>query len=296
MSRSAGNIVGALSSKGTVVYIACEGERGLAARNAAFWQKHLNGEDDPPFYLLTTRLDLPAQINQLGIDLVAQIPAGTAVGAIVLDTLNRSIGGSESKDEDMAAYVTAADMLREYFKCAVIVIHHCGIDATRPRGHTSLTGAVDAQLAIKRGGDDQITTYVEWLKDGPEGDSFWSRLETIEVGRDENDMPITSCVVIDAEGRPTKNTKRIKLSPKQQIALDALIRAVAADGKPAPGHNHIPSSAIVVSEELWRRFYMATTSSDGQDENTRRKAFRDARDALMSKGCIQMFNDLVYVV
>jgi hypothetical protein len=29
-------------------------------------------------------------------------------------------------------------MIRNAFGCAVIVVHHCGIDATRPRGHTSL--------------------------------------------------------------------------------------------------------------------------------------------------------------
>jgi len=26
------------------------------------------------------------------------------------------------------------------------VIHHCGINGDRPRGHTSLTGAADAQI------------------------------------------------------------------------------------------------------------------------------------------------------
>ena len=39
--------------------------------------------------------------------------------AIVLDTLNRSLGGSESDDRDMSAYVAAADVLRDKFKCAV---------------------------------------------------------------------------------------------------------------------------------------------------------------------------------
>ena len=70
--------------------------------------------------------------------------------AVVLDTLNRSLPGSESSDQDMAAYIKAADAVREAFNCAVIVVHHCGIDTSRPRGHTSLTGAVDAQLAVKR--------------------------------------------------------------------------------------------------------------------------------------------------
>jgi hypothetical protein len=32
----------------------------------------------------------------------------------------------------------------------VVIVHHCGIEGTRPRGHSSLTGAADAQLAVKR--------------------------------------------------------------------------------------------------------------------------------------------------
>ena len=77
----------------------------------------------------------------------------------------------------MTAYIRAADAIREAFGCAVIIVHHCGIDGTRPRGHTSLTGAVDAQLAVKRDGAGNIEVKVEWMKDGPEGDTIWSRLE-----------------------------------------------------------------------------------------------------------------------
>jgi hypothetical protein len=36
---------------------------------------------------------------------------------------------------------------------------------------------------------------------------------------------------------------------------------------------------------------MSMTSSDGQNENTRYKAFRDARDALMSKTYVTMLEE-----
>ena len=38
---------------------------------------------------------------------------------VVIDTLNRSLAGSESDDKDMAAYVRAADAIRDAFDCAV---------------------------------------------------------------------------------------------------------------------------------------------------------------------------------
>ena len=50
----------------------------------------------------------------------------------------------------MSAYIAAAGKIEEQFGCLVIIVHHCGIDATRPRGHTSLTGAVEVQIAIKK--------------------------------------------------------------------------------------------------------------------------------------------------
>ena len=69
---------------------------------------------------------------------------------IVIDTLRRSLDGSESDDGDIAAYVGAADRVREVFGCAIVLVHHSGLEAGRPRGHTSLGAAVDAQLACTK--------------------------------------------------------------------------------------------------------------------------------------------------
>ena len=74
-------------------------------------------------------------------DLIAAIrDLEAAPVAVVLDTLNRSLTGSENSDEDMGAYIKATDAIREAFDCSVLVVHHCGINDSRPRGHTSLTG------------------------------------------------------------------------------------------------------------------------------------------------------------
>jgi hypothetical protein len=69
----------------------------------------------------------------------------------------------------MAAYIKAADATGAAFECAVIVIHHCGIDGTRPRGHISLTGAADVQISIKRDSTGNIVAEVEYAKDMPDG-------------------------------------------------------------------------------------------------------------------------------
>ena len=202
--------------RGVVVYIAAEGERGLAARAEAFRKTHLGDEADPDFYLLTTRLDLVADAEQLIADVQAAIGAEHCA-VVVIDTLNRTIAGSESRDEDMGAYVKAADLVREAFRAAVIIIHHCGVNGERPRGHTSLTGAVDAQIAVRKDEGGRVIATVEHMKDGPEGDAIVSRLATVEIGTDDENDAITSCVIEQADDETI--TRQRRLSAAQGRAL-----------------------------------------------------------------------------
>jgi len=130
-----------------VVYVALEGRHGFPARVEAFRRHH--NVDNAPFYLLTASLDLLAKSGQLIAAIKAQLGENLP-GALFLDTLNRSLVGSESKDEDMARFLAAAESVALELSCAVIIVHHCGIDASRPRGHTSLSGAVESQLKVER--------------------------------------------------------------------------------------------------------------------------------------------------
>ena len=90
----------------------------------------------------------------------------------------------------MAAYIAAADAIREAFDCCVIIVHHCGVDDRRPRGHSSLGGAVDVQIAVVREGNT-AQMKVEWMKDGAEGEEFTSTIEVVEIGRDDDGEAIT---------------------------------------------------------------------------------------------------------
>ena len=108
-----------------------------------------------PFYLVRLRLDLVKDHRGLIASIQEQI-GDTKPVSVTLDTLNRSLAGSESSDEDMTAYLNAADAIREAFGCVVIIVHHCGVDGTRPRGHTSVTGTADVQLAVKRDAADNV--------------------------------------------------------------------------------------------------------------------------------------------
>jgi hypothetical protein len=100
----------------TVVYVALEGRHGFPARVEAFRRHH--NVDNAPFYLLTASLDLVAKSSQLIAAIKAQLGENLP-GALFLDTLNRSLVGSESKDEDMARFLAAAESVALELSCAV---------------------------------------------------------------------------------------------------------------------------------------------------------------------------------
>ena len=279
---------------GTVCYVACEGERGLGARSEAFRQAKLDEDADPPFFLLTTRLDLVADAEELIADVRAAIGSDHCA-AIVIDTLNRSIAGSESRDEDMSAYIKAADRLREAFAAAVVIIHHCGINGERPRGHTSLTGACDAQIAVTRDAADNIVATVEHMKDGPEGDEIASRLEVVEVGIDEDGEPITSCVVEEAETSDTPRVKPEKLSAAEGRALQLLTEAINTGGQIPPADNHIPTSAKCVTEAVWRDYCYRGSISKSDTPDAKRMAFTRAATALITANRVDKWEPWVWL-
>jgi hypothetical protein len=212
---------------GGVVYLALEGGEGFRRRIEAYRRRHDVG--DVPFHLVTDRLDLVGQHERLILEIKAQLGIkDDLIGApalVVIDTLNRSLAGSESSDEDMSAYVQAADAIREAFQCAILIVHHCGVDGSRPRGHTSLTGAADAQLAVSRDGAGNIVVTVEWMKDGAEGDVSLSGLEEVELGPDDDGEMITSCIVVLVEGQPVRQQATRDLSPRQRLAIACLDEA-----------------------------------------------------------------------
>ena len=171
----------------------------------------MRADAEVPFYLTPLRMDLVKDHRALIASIREQIGPETPV-SVTLDTLNRSLAGSESSDQDMTAYVNAADAIREAFGCAVIIVHHCGIDRSRPRGHTSLTGAVDAQLAVKRDLTGNTIVTVECMKDGPEGDVIASALQIVPVGTDDDGGSITSCAIVPVDSAAIRMAPR-KLSP-----------------------------------------------------------------------------------
>jgi AAA domain len=274
-----------------VVYLALEGRHGFPARKEAFRRHH--SVESAPFYLLTTSLDLVARSGELIASIKAQL--GTALpGVIFLDTLNRSLVGSESKDEDMARFLAAAEKVTQELSCAVVIVHHCGIDASRPRGHSSLSGAVESQLAVKRTPTGEVIVTVELAKDFEEGTQIVSRLECVELDVDADGDKITSLVVLPVDGfTPQKNQR--KVGGAKKTALDLLRRALTEAGSVPPASNHIPPNTRTIPMETWRAYAYQGMITESDKPDSRQKAFVRAAKQLKEADLIGVWNDQVWL-
>ena len=270
--------------QGPVVYCAFEGQTGIEARIEAYRQKFLAEEPEtPPFYLMPVTLNLVRDQQELITLIKEQLQEDSPV-LVVLDTLNRSLQGSESSDADMSNYVRAADAIREAFHCAIVIVHHCGHADNRPRGHSSLIGAVDAMIAVKRDpATEFIIATVELMKDGVAGDRLASKLERVDVGFDEDDEVISSCVVVPVEISKVPITAAPKPLPAAaKIALDALKVAIDEAGAVPPASNHIPPGTKTVSLGQWRRHAYQRDPDSGAE--AKKKAFQRSRRTLQKHG------------
>src|SRR5262249_22704860 len=177
------------------MYCAFEGAHGYTKRVEALRQ-HYNLDrttDRTPLYVVSGRTDL-IRDHALLVKEIGEYLAGVRPVVVVLDTLNKSLVGSESKDLDMSAYIPAAEAVRDAFDCVVIIVHHCGWDETRMRGHSSLRWGVDAEIAVARRGD-VATVTVEEMRDGPDGVQIVSKSKLVDVGPDSGGRPLTSLVL-----------------------------------------------------------------------------------------------------
>lgn len=279
---------------GSVVYIACEGVSGVTARVEAFRQTRLQENvGNVPFYLIGAALDLVKQHEKLAADIENKID-GKPIRVIVIDTVNRSLSGDENSSKDMGNYIKAADAIRERFRCAVVLIHHSGYDATHARGHTSLPAALDAQIAVSRDKDtDRIITELQFMKDGGSDENIYSSLECVEIGLDKRGDPLTSCVVV-AEEPPVKDEK-VKLSKQTKVALNSLKQAIDEVGQYAPEILKISPYAKVITMDEWRDCFYQNAIVSSRKPDAKRQALHRAAEELRSKKMVEIKSDYVWI-
>jgi hypothetical protein len=275
---------------GPVVYCAFEGQEGFKSRVDAYRDEHNVHEGETAFYLVASNAKLVRDHQRLIAAIGEQIATPVAV---VLDTLNRSIDGSESRDQDMGAYLDAASAIQQAFDCVVLIVHHCGVDGTRPRGHTSITGTCETQIAVKRDAADNVVASVEFMKDGAAGARFTSKLKLVDIGFDEFGEPRTSCIILEADESLPK--KKAKLSPAETVVLRALSEAVLDVGREPPPGAPAPPGSKGVDIKAWREQAYRRGISAGQTERARQVAFKRASEKLIAFNQVGVWDDFAWM-
>lgn len=193
----------------------------------------------------------------------------------------------------MARFLAAAENVAQELSCAVVIVHHCGIDASRPRGHTSLSGAVESQLKVERGHTGEIIVTLELAKDFAEGTEIVSRLGRVDLGADADGDPITSLVVLAVEGPIQRRAVTRKLSPRQQLALAALDECAVSSGTPAPTSLGLQARTVVVQLNAWREELYRKGVLD-RDAKSPREEFKRVRQQLQARSLIGVNGELVW--
>jgi putative DNA primase/helicase len=276
-----------------VVYIALEGEAGLAGRVKAYSMRHGNASENIRYMVQPFNLLAKADI----IELAQVIKAVGGGGVVVLDTLNRAAPGTDENDsKSMGEIIAGANHLQRLIGGLVLLVHHTGKDASKGlRGHSSLHAALDAAIEVRRNGEQR-----EWLiaksKDGEDGQSNYFGLEIVELGRDEDNEPITSCVIraIDASGEMRKT-----LPPNagnQKIAYDTLKELLkkAGDRRPQNAPAELPKGRPCIElthaiSEVGKRLIIEV-------DKRRTERTQAAITGLVNKGLLAMREGFIWLV
>jgi predicted ATP-dependent serine protease len=263
---------GSKVTRGGVVYVAAEAGRSIVNRLHAF-KTHHKVNDDLPFVAVTSPVDLchdlkPADIDRL-VALIREVSARMDVELVlvVIDTVNRAMsGGNENEPGDMGAFIGSLDKLREQLGCHVAAVHHNGKDHSRgARGHSSLECAVDTVVEVKKHGATSTATVTK-QRDGKTGRVRAFRLKPVEIGRDEDDEPVSSCILEWTEA-PTDSGK-VELTAAQSRLIEAL-RAAIRDR----GVNDMINGRVAVSIEEWQKEFYCREKERGANDSTMRSSW-----------------------
>jgi hypothetical protein len=153
----------------------------------------------------------------------AEVHFGEKCVAVFVDTLSRAIaGGDENGPEDMGALIAGADTVRLTIGASVFLVHHFGKDEARgARGHSSLKAALDTEIEISVKGEMRVATVTK-QRDLPAGNQYGFNLKSVELGRDDDGDPVTSCIVVSTDAPNRSATRKAPTGKNQRLLLAAL--------------------------------------------------------------------------
>jgi hypothetical protein len=257
-------------------------ERGDLFKRRLLAYQQRDGLQGLPIAIADAVIDL---LNPNCVDIIvatvreAELRFGCSVGLVGIDTYAKGIaanGGDEdkAKDQNRAAANLRSVHSRLENNVHIALVGHTGKDESRgARGSNAHVGDVDVMVQIS--GDAIKTAAVVKGNDQPERVIAEFKLESFELGRDEDGDPITTSIVSVEQLEPgtaprAGKSKKDKLTPNQQTIFGMLHAA----------------GAVGLLLEDWNQ--QARDAGIG----VKRKAdLNDIRAALLSKGLVRHHGD-----
>lgn len=282
-----------------VVYVAAEAGASILRRFCALRDKHQaeEGAGRTPLAILTRGANLldVADVSALIATLrdLAE-DADMPLGLVVFDTLSRSMpGGDENAAEAMTQAVGAADRIRDELGAGCIIVHHSGKDMERgARGHSSLKAAADTVLQVV----ERVAT-VEKARDGTAGDRFPFDLEVVDLGKDPDGDPMTTCIVVPTDAAALPARKKA-MPAAAAVALQALRESLTDYGEIMGGTSTIPAGVRAVTLEQWRAQFRVRYGSDGdkpRDHEAIKKSFQNGRGHLIKAQIVGLSDPYAWI-
>lgn len=285
--------------QGFALYIAAEGALGLQNRVAAYREAQ-SEKLNLPFGMIKCGVDLQrkgADIERVAKSIEAECAHyRSEPKLIVIDTLSKTFGAGKENTDDMAQYVANCADLASRFSANTMVLHHRPKDSEQsdPRGHSSLKGGADAVLLVKAGSPRSVT--VQKQKDGPDGETIFFNLQSIELGHDEDGDPVTSCVVQYIDQSPLIADTGFK--GHRKLVFEALERAIAEAGEtlPADPDNVCHAAIMAVKVEQWSDNHRQEAErTGGQKPDSVRRTFVREKNTLTDGGFVRVSGDFAWI-
>jgi len=207
--------------QGRVVYITAEGGGGFRGRLTAYARQHGIDLDTVPFGIINAAPNFLLKPD--AIDVARAIQACQGAVAIFVDTLSQVMpGGNENAGESMGLVVSHLLGIHRATGALVLPVHHAGKDTTKgARGWSGLRAAADAEIEVLRMLAGRMIR-VSKQKDGDDSGEWGFDLERIDIGFDEDEDIISSCVVVEAPIVATDSGRQRPLGKWERLAIEVI--------------------------------------------------------------------------
>jgi hypothetical protein len=268
--------------QGSVLYIAAEGANGVRKRIKALKEK-IDPALEVPFSLISAAPNFGTGPEDLNLLVKVINNSQLKPSLIIIDTLSQSLGGADENGSGMVTFVRNATALSRLCNALVLVVHHSGLDnEKRLRGHSSLHGAVDAQILCETTNVPfQARLTLQKVKDDASNIRFLAHLSRVVLGVDEDGDEISTLVVDNVETSDVsiQSTPKSKDIPKQQRLLtEVVLHAIEEEGISfRPFGFDGPSVDGVAEAKARRRYYDRLAEQASPDEDPDRLASRQQK-------------------